>query len=223
MAARLLQFAARTLFGFLSRVFWRVRTFGFEHVPRKGPVLIAASHESFLDPLVIGSLLPRYLRFLARSTLFGRDGRIGLHGRVLVGLGATPINRDGGGARDTLRKARALLDAGEAVLIFPEGTRSKDGELQRFRRGVGIIARETGCPVLPVSIRGSSGLWPRGKRLPIVFGGPVQVHVGAVVKYEMTTSAEDIAADIRDRVLHHRQSIFILNRFWAYRPFNVVG
>jgi len=185
----------------VSRVLWGVRSHGGASVPRKGPVLLAVTHSSVLDPILVGTSVRRWVRYLARDTLFGPRGTVKLHGRVLRFVGAVPIRRDGGGARDTLRAASELLHAGHVVLIFPEGTRSPDGGLQRFRRGVGLIARATGCPVVPVSIQGAHSLWPKGRRIPRVFGGPVRVAFGEPVTYDETTSAEDVATDLRSRIL----------------------
>lgn len=193
-------------FGFrwLGRLLWGVRVEGRENVPRKGPLLVAVTHESMLDPVIVGSELPRPLRYLARNTLFGPRGEIRLHGRVLLFAGAVPIEREGGGARDTIRVARDLLEQGDAVLIFPEGTRSPDGRVQRFRRGAGLIARAAGCPVLPVSIDGSRLLWQKGSRLPRLWGGPVRVRIGAPLTFDRTTTAEDLVARLRDVILDLR-------------------
>ena len=192
----------------VGRVFWGVRTSGRENVPREGAVLLAVSHESVLDPMLVGSFVPRFVRYLARNTLFGKrvkdGGAPALHGRVLLYAGAVPIEREGGGARAVLRTARTLLGAGEAMLIFPEGTRSSDGRLQRFRRGAGMIARATGCVVVPVSIEGAHALWPRGRRFPKLFGGPVRIAFGAPVRYTRDDAAEAIALDLRERVLELR-------------------
>ncbi len=185
----------------IGRVLWGVRTEGHENVPQSGPVIVAVSHESVLDPVIVGAEIHRRLRYLARNTLFGPRGEIRLHGKFLQMLGAVPIERDGGGARETIRLALGLLEQGEAVLIFPEGTRSADGSLGRFRRGVGLMARAAGCPVLPVSLDGSRRLWRRGRKLPRLFGGPVLLRIGATVSYDKTTRAEDVAADLRDRIL----------------------
>ncbi len=185
-----------------GRLLWGVRLEGAEHLPTEGGVLLAMSHESVLDPVIVGSYLaPRQVRFLGRNTLFGKNGRTSLFGRALLLVGAVPIEREGGGARDVLRLSRNLLEAGEMVLIFPEGTRSPDGKVRRFRRGVGMIARSAGCAVLPISIEGSHRLWKKGARLPRLRGGPVRLRLGAPQTYDKTTSAEDIAADLRQRVL----------------------
>jgi 1-acyl-sn-glycerol-3-phosphate acyltransferase len=189
---------------YYGRLFWRVRVRGRENIPKSGPLLVAVTHESVLDPVIVGSELSRQLRFLARNTLFGPRGQIKLHGRVLQYVGAVPIEREGGGARDALRAARTCLQAGEAVLIFPEGTRSPDGTVQRFRRGVGMIARSSGCPVLPVSIDGSHRLWRKGSKLPRLWGGPVHLRYGKPVTYDKTTSAEDVAAQLRGVILDLR-------------------
>ncbi len=192
---------ARFLAHVVGRALWGVRVAGREHVPATGALLVAVSHESVLDPVVVGAEFPRTLRFLARNTLFGPRGEVRWYGRAIGALGAVPIERDGGGARDTLRLALELLRQGDAVLIFPEGTRSPDGRLQEFRKGVALIARAAGCPVLPVGLRGTRDLWRKGAKLPRLFGGPVQVHIGAPVTYGDDTRPDDVLADLRERIV----------------------
>ena len=191
---------------YLGWIFWGLRVEGRQHARVDGPLLVAVTHESVLDPMIAGAAMPRMLRFLARNTLFGPRGEVKFHGRVLKFVGAVPIERDGGGARETLRLARSLLDQGDAVLIFPEGTRSKDGNIQPFRKGVAMIARAAQCPVLPISIDGSRHLWRKGAKLPRLMGGPVRVRIGAPVTYDKTTSAEDVVSHLRDTILDLRGS-----------------
>jgi len=187
----------------VGRIFWGARVSGTHHVPAEGALIVAVTHESVLDPPFASGFVPRKMRFLARSSLFGPEGEYSAWGRFLLKLGAVPIER-GGGARATLRTARKLLRRGDAVLIFPEGTRSTDGEVQPFRRGIGLMARSAKCAVLPVSLRGSRRIWPKGRKFPRVFGGPVHVKIGAPLTFDKTTSAEEIATQLRDVILDLR-------------------
>jgi len=189
----------------VARIFWGARVTGQHHVPAKGALIIAVTHESVLDPPLTSAFVPRKLRFLARSSLFGAEGEYSAWGRFIRKLGAVPIER-GGSGRSTLRTAKKLLQDGWAVLIFPEGTRSTDGELQPFRRGVGLMARSAKCAVLPISMHGTGRIWPKGQKLPRLFGGPVHVNIGAPLTFDKTTSAEDIAAQLRDVILDLRAS-----------------
>jgi len=193
----------------MSRAVWKVRVEGTERIPRTGPLIVAPTHESFLDPLIVGAHLPRTLRYMARRTLFvaekpdGRERRRFLPSAFGRWAGVIELDREGAD-RDAMRKCIDALAEGDAVLIFPEGTRSKGGEVQEFRAGVALIALRSGAPVLPVSIDGSRRVWGRGRKLPRLSAGPVRLVFGEPVRYERPTRAEDAAADLRRRVLDLR-------------------
>ena len=107
---------------------YSLRVTGRRHMPMKGPVLVVANHQSMFDPVVFGLVSRRYLRYLARHTLF----KSGLFTALIRFMGAVPIDRDFGKAG--LQKTLELLDAGYAVLVFPEGERTHDGNLEPLRR-----------------------------------------------------------------------------------------
>jgi glycerol-3-phosphate dehydrogenase (NAD(P)+) len=131
-------------------IYFRMRRMGLEHIPTEGPVIIAANHRSFLDPFVIGTCARRPMYYVAKKELFGNR----LQAWVLNALGAFPVDR-GAADQEMLTTARAILDRGDAVLIFPEGTRVRPGPLGTAKRGVGRLALETGAPVIPVAIHGT--------------------------------------------------------------------
>lgn len=149
-------------------IYFRLRRTGREHIP-DGPVILASNHRSFLDPFVIGCCLRRPIYFVAKRELF--------HNRLIAWflncLGAFPIRR-GESDEESVQTALALLERGEAVLIFPEGTRHRDGPLHEPRRGVGRLALESGAPVIPIAITGTErirrGLLVRPMRVDIRFG-----------------------------------------------------
>jgi 1-acyl-sn-glycerol-3-phosphate acyltransferase len=141
----------------------------------RGGLLIAANHQSYLDPVLIGLAWPQPICYLARRSLFRIPGL-----NVLMrSLNAHPIARgrvDSRGVRTVL----GLLRRGEAVLVFPEGTRTRDGSLGRFRPGIASLAIRCHVPVLPACIEGAYRCWPRTRPLPraarvaVAFGGPLR-------------------------------------------------
>lgn len=141
---------------------FRPRLVGREHVPREGGAVLAANHQSLLDiPLVAMAAAPRHVCFVARDTL-------GSHrwlGWLMARCGAVLLRR-GQGDSDALREVGEHLIAGDLVAFFPEGTRSADGELGRFRRGALLTARRAAVPVVPIGIRGGFEAWPKQRRLP---------------------------------------------------------
>jgi len=153
-------------------VYFRLQRLGREHVPADGPVIFAANHRSFLDPFVIATLARRPVYFIAKQELFERR----FCGWWLNALGAFPINR-GAGDQDAMATAREILERGDCVVIFPEGTRVRTGPLGEPRRGVGRLALETGARVVPVAIFGTEdvrrGLWIRPRRVRLRAGRPL--------------------------------------------------
>jgi 1-acyl-sn-glycerol-3-phosphate acyltransferase len=140
-------------------VYFRLSRIGREHLPADGPLIIAANHRSFLDPFVIGTLVRRPVYFVAKQELFRRP----LVAWILNSLGAFPVDR-GSGDADAMATARHILERGDCVVIFPEGTRVRPGGLGRPRRGVGRLALETGAPVVPVAVLGTEAV-RRGWRI----------------------------------------------------------
>jgi glycerol-3-phosphate dehydrogenase (NAD(P)+) len=162
----------RALIQPVFRVYFRLERTGTEHVPARGPVIVAANHRSFLDPFVIGVSHRRPLYYVAKQELFAHR----LVGWLLNSLGAFPVAR-GTGDGDMIATAKAILARGDVVLIFPEGTRIRRGGLARPRRGVGRLALETGAPVVPVAVIGSDAVrrgWRiRPRRVRVRIGRPV--------------------------------------------------
>ena len=140
-------------------LYFRMRRLGMEHVPRSGPVILAANHRSFLDPFVIGCLTRRPVYYVAQKELFSDP----VVGWLLNRLGAFPIDR-GAGDQQAMETARRILERGDCVVIFPEGTRKRPGPLGEPRRGVGRLALQTGAPVVPVAVLGTESV-RRGWRI----------------------------------------------------------
>lgn len=167
----------------LLRAVWRPTVTGAENVPRAGGVLLASNHLSFADSIVIPSVSPRRVHFLAKSDYFTGTGLKGAAQRAwFEGLGMLPVDRDDPQAAiGSLEVALEVLGKGEAFGIYPEGTRSRDGRLYRGRTGVAHLALTAGVPVVPVGLRGTAQLQPVGSNLPrlakvtVEFGQPIQV------------------------------------------------
>jgi 1-acyl-sn-glycerol-3-phosphate acyltransferase len=166
-------FAGR-IFG---RIMGRVKVTGaIDEIPRAGPVILAANHASNLDAVVIGSwLIPtlgRRIHWLGKKELFAWPivGWTAAHG------GVHPVDR-GAADIEAFKLARRILDEGQILFIFPEGTRSRDGVLQEARDGLALLALRTGAPIVPLAIAGSHRVWPRGQKLPHP-GGHVTIRVG---------------------------------------------
>ena len=160
--------AARLLVGGCCRILtgWDVR--GLAHIPRRGGVVVASNHISFWDPPLIGAAVPRELYFLAREDLLRTPGL----GTLIRSVNALPIRR---GVMDLsgLSRARGRLEQGGALLMFPEGSRMKDGELHPARPGVGMMAVQADVPIVPCYISGSNRQrqwWYRGARVRLWFG-----------------------------------------------------
>lgn len=155
-----------------AALFFRIRYSGSEGIPRTGPVLIVSNHQSHLDPPLIGAGVPRTISYLARQSLF----RSRFFSGLIRSYGAIPLDLDGNplpGLKESLRR----LKCGDALLIFPEGTRTPHGELQPFERGFTALARRSQAVIVPAAIEGAFRAWPRRRRFPRP--GRVRVHFGS--------------------------------------------
>ena len=168
-----------------------VSLFGFrvrfaEPLPAAGGLLVLSSHQSHLDPLLLGLATDRRLSSLARSTLY----RFKPFGAVIPALDAVPIDREASpvaGMKAVIRR----LEAGAAVIIFPEGTRTGDGRLGEIKSGFAIIARRSGVPIVPVAIVGAYECWPRTARCPRP--GRVRLEFGRVITPAQVAALDDAA------------------------------
>jgi glycerol-3-phosphate dehydrogenase (NAD(P)+) len=170
----LLFWAARAVFGVALQFYFSLERTGRKNIPKTGPVILAANHRSFLDPFIVGCCIRRPVYFVAKKELFEKRWQ----GWVLNRLGAFPIKR-GEADEESMETARAVLERGAAVVIFPEGTRIRKGPLRRPKRGVGRLALETGAPVIPVAILGSDRA-RRGWRIRPVW---VRVRCGKPLRF----------------------------------------
>jgi 1-acyl-sn-glycerol-3-phosphate acyltransferase len=146
---------------FGARAYFGIRFEGIEHIPASGPVIIVPNHVTYADPVLVSIPVRRRVHYMAWSVLFGVHGLSWLIRR----LRAFPVEIESADPKAT-RECVRLLQAGEAVMIFPEGGRSLDGRLQRFKPGAFRLACSLGVPVLPVTIAGGHEAWPPGRTLP---------------------------------------------------------
>lgn len=153
-------------------MFFRGQVIGVENLPREGGFLLAANHASFLDPPLIGCQVTRQIAYFARKTLW--------HNRVsswwLDTVGTIPVDRDGGQDVSAIKRVLRALKDNRGLILFPEGTRSPNGQLQSAKPGVGFIACRTQVPVVPVRIFGSFEAYGKGRGLRM--GTPVTVVFG---------------------------------------------
>jgi len=140
---------------------WSLRVSGRRNMPASGPVLVLANHQSFFDPVLVGLASRRYLSYLARKTLFKNQFLKGL----IESLDAIPIDQEGLGI-DGLKAVLEKLSLGKAVLVFPEGHRSPDGEMHELMAGVTLLVKKMQGLIVPVGIAGAYDSWPRRQKLP---------------------------------------------------------
>ncbi len=150
-----------------------LRVEGAEHVPTAGGVLLAATHQSHADSLALGTAVPRPVHFLGDRRLLAWP----VVGRHLPRMGMVALDR-GRGDVDAMDLLAALLGRGACVVIYPEGSRSRDGRVHRLRSGLARIAAATGTPVVPAAVAGIHAVWPIGAR-PRLRGGQVTVRFAA--------------------------------------------
>jgi 1-acyl-sn-glycerol-3-phosphate acyltransferase len=169
-----LAFSARVL----ARSITRVRIEGdFDAIPREGPVILAANHISNADPVLVGAWLTprlgRRIHWLGKKEMFDWP----VVGWVARNGGIVPVDRDGADV-EAFRTASRVLEAGEVLMVFPEGTRSPTAELQPPKDGLAMLALRTGATIVPIGISNTDRLWPKGRPVPRP-GGHVSMRVGA--------------------------------------------
>src|SRR5678815_5269846 len=196
-------FIGWSLFRLIYATYFRWRVYNPENVPMTGPVILASNHASFIDPPLVGSGLHRTVNYLARESLF----RFPILGAILHSWQAVPVDRDGGGASGL----RAILDrllAGGAILLFPEGTRTKDGNLQPARSGIGLTVIKSNAPVVPVRVFGTfqaynrTHKFPRPHRIAVKYGRPIDFSaLRAEAKVCSKPRLKEIYQEVADRIM----------------------
>ena len=148
------------------RLLYRVRIDGREQLPERGPVILASNHRSFMDSLFLPLVVRRRVTFVAKAEYFDNKKTAWF----FRGVGQIPIRREGGSASErALASATEVLKAGGVFGIYPEGTRTRDGNLHRGHTGVSRLALRTGAPIVPVGMIGTDEINPIGSKLPRLF------------------------------------------------------
>lgn len=161
-------------------LFYRLRVHHAERVPRTGPCLIIANHQSLLDPPMVGmAVRNRPSHFIARLGLFKNP----MFGSLIRDLNSIPIREESGDVA-AMKAGLARLGKGVVLIVFPEGTRSPDGEMRPFKRGVSLLVKRAACPVVPAGLEGCHHAWPRGQKLPSLFGNRVALCVGHPIAHD---------------------------------------
>ena len=179
----------------IARTFFSRRVIGAENIIEEGPAIIAPNHASFLDPPLAGTACKRGIHYLARKSLLDWP----VLGPILPELNVIPVDPKNA-ERSALMGIIRVIRAGGAALIFPEGTRTKDGRLQPAQPGIGMIVAKTGAPVVPMRIFGSFEAFPRDRKTPRRV--PITVVVGPPLRFDASeASGRDAYQKISDRVM----------------------
>jgi len=167
-------YIAKTIVWLLLKIFWRMEVIGTENVPERGGMIIASNHVSYLDPVVLGAATKRKIHFIAKKEVFNNI----FSSIFLKSLNAFPVDRKKIDM-PAFKKTISILKKGGILGIFPEGTRSINGELQELKLGVVKIAMKAGVPIVPVGIIGTHKIYPHGKMFPVLFKNKISVYFGA--------------------------------------------
>lgn len=189
----------------LFKILFRFKVSGRENIPREGAVLIAANHMSFLDPISIGIASPRPIHFMARKSLFQGS----FFPWLITRLNAFPLKREGVDP-SSLKKALRILKEGKALLIFPEGTRSKDGNIGKVKGGAGMLALKSGAVVVPTLITGTDkalpvdARWIKMRRVRVFFDRPMDLS-----KYKGRSKEvyQKVSEEIMERIRNMKEKV----------------
>jgi len=160
-----------------------LKAWGVQHVPQQGGAIIVSNHQSYLDPIMLGVRLRRPVSYMARSDLFSKPAFTWL----IRQLNAFPVRR-GESDLGAMKQAIARVKQGRLLVMFPEGTRTPDGEIQTIQAGIGLLARRAGVSLIPAVIDGSFAAWPRGQLFP--HPHPIRVMYGPALAIKELKAGE---------------------------------
>lgn len=172
----LIYYFCYTLSGIVARLFFSFRIIHPERMVEEGPLIVASNHQSYFDPPLAGICSKRAVYYLARKTLLD----VPLLGKLLPRINVIPVDRDGNDM-SALKTIIRLVRSGNAVVLFPEGTRSPDGLLQKGKQGIGLIIAKSRAPVQPVRIFGAHEAFPKGSGK--ITANPITVIVGQPIRF----------------------------------------
>jgi 1-acyl-sn-glycerol-3-phosphate acyltransferase len=198
------------VFRLVFAVYFRWRYFYPERVPLTGPVILASNHASYIDPPLVGAALPRAIGYLARDNLFTPP-----LGWLLRRWHAVPVDREGGGAAG-VRKILEVLQAGNGVIIFPEGTRTHTGAIQPARAGIGLIVLRSQAPVVPVRVFGTYEAYGRHLRFPRP--KPLAVKFGKPLRFEALRAEAQTCDKVRLKVIYQQVAEDIMRAIANLQP-----
>lgn len=188
----------RLLAVLLCKLLFRVHVTGREFIPKEGGVLLVTNHASYLDPVILGVVCPRPLYFFARADLFKHR----IFGWLIRSLHAFPVRLDRLD-KDAIERAIRELTEGKVVVVFPEGTRSRSGELQPGQAGVGFFAVKAKVPVIPVYLRGVYKALPPGSKM--IRPKRISAHFGKSLLFETLPSLQGQEAKAGRRQAHYQK------------------
>lgn len=185
----------------LAKLLWRIRIVGAERIPRTGAVVLAPSHRSNLDSFFVPLCTARRCRFMAKKEVWKSKAL----GRAVEYFGAFPVER-GTADRAALRTATACLEAGEPLVVFPEGTRRRGAVVEDLHDGAAYLAARTGAPIVPIGIGGSEQILAKGRKLPrlhkvtVVVGEPIAPprREGSVQRAEIRELTDEIRVALQN-------------------------
>ncbi|MBA3844538.1 MAG: 1-acyl-sn-glycerol-3-phosphate acyltransferase [Actinobacteria bacterium] len=185
----------RTGYRKLAARLYHVELSGVEHVPGSGGVILVANHESMFDPWILALATPRTVRFMAKSELW----KYRIVARMMESFGAFPVER-GSGDATAMSRAAQLLNDGQVLGLFPQGTSKPGAGPRRYHRGAARLALATGAPLVPVGMIGTRGVpWPwRHPKVRVTVGEPIIVPVGRPTM----TAARALTEELEQRVAH---------------------
>jgi 1-acyl-sn-glycerol-3-phosphate acyltransferase len=190
-------------------LYFQTKGIGIENIPESGPFVVVSNHASFLDPYLIGyTSTEREVGFMAKEELF----RVPLFGSIIKYCGAFPVKR-GGHDAEAIQQFHDFLHSGKPLVIFLEGTRTLNGELQPAKKGVGMLLYNAKVPVIPAYIDGTFKCWPKGKLLPRP--GHTSVNYGPAV------SLEDLYREKADKTTYRKIADRLIEEITKLSPANI--